>query len=146
MDLLLSHPRGRVNCKDMKGNTPLWLSTHLSCDAVTEKLLKEPHVDIKFIGENGEFQAPSTSLHHAVLKPNTAQMSCSDTSSVSDSTSNHESPESGYNSIPRNHGILFPSLALVLCWVGCAELWVCLSRLQKARPRSDVLVLDPSTH
>jgi len=74
MDLLLSHPRVRVNCKDREGNTPLWLSTHLSCDAVTERLLEEPHVDINFIGGHGEFQAPSTSLHHAVLKPNTAAL------------------------------------------------------------------------
>ncbi|KAJ5982642.1 hypothetical protein N7451_012742 [Penicillium sp. IBT 35674x] len=74
MDLLLRHPRARVNCKDREGNTPLWLSTHLSCDAVTERLLEEPHVDINFIGGHGEFQAPSTSLHHAVLQPDTGAL------------------------------------------------------------------------
>lgn len=74
MDLLLGHPRVKVKCKDRDGNTPLWLSTHLSCDAVTERLLEERSVDINFIGGYGEFQAPSTSLHHAVLKSTTVAL------------------------------------------------------------------------
>lgn len=47
---------------------------------------------------------------------------------------NVESPKSAYNFIPRSHGLFFPSLALVWCWLCWAV--VCPSRLQKARPRS----------
>ena len=70
IDLLLCHRGVSVNCEDKNGNTPLWLSTYLSCDAVTERLLEEPRVKVNFIGGHGDFQAPSTSLHHAVLKSN----------------------------------------------------------------------------
>jgi len=74
MDLLLSHPQIDVNCKDLAGNTPLWLSTHLSCDAVTERLLEEPRVNLNFVGGYGDIQTPSTSLHHAVLRPDTGAL------------------------------------------------------------------------
>lgn len=74
IDLLLCHPGVSVNCKDKNGNTPLWLSTYLSCDAVTERLLEERRVKVNFIGGHGDFQAPSTSLHHAVLNSNTVAL------------------------------------------------------------------------
>lgn len=74
MDLLLSHPLIDVNGTDLAGNTPLWLSTHLSCDAVTERLLEEPRVNLNLVGGNGDTQTPSTSLHHAVLRPDTGAL------------------------------------------------------------------------
>ena len=74
IDLLLCHRGVSVNCEDKNGNTPLWLSTYLSCDAVTERLLEERRVKVDFIGGHGDFQAPSTSLHHAVLKSNTVAL------------------------------------------------------------------------
>ncbi|KAJ5117618.1 hypothetical protein N7448_011250 [Penicillium atrosanguineum] len=76
--LLLDHPQVRINCRDKHGNTPLWLatqmSTHLSFDAVAERLLEERGVDINFVGGYDESQVPSSSLHHAVLKPDTVAL------------------------------------------------------------------------
>jgi ankyrin repeat protein len=74
MDILLSHPHSDVNCRDLAGNTPLWLSTHLSCDVVTERLLEEARVNLNFVGGYGGTQTPSTSLHHAVLRPDTGAL------------------------------------------------------------------------
>ena len=74
MDILLRNPHSDVNCRDLAGNTPLWLSTHLSCDAVTERLLEEPRVNLNFVGGHGDTQTPSTSLHHAVLRPDTGAL------------------------------------------------------------------------
>jgi ankyrin repeat protein len=71
VDLLLKHPRTSVNCKDQDGNTPLWLSTYMSCDEITERLLDERSIDINFIGGRGRYQTPSTSLHHAAARLDT---------------------------------------------------------------------------
>ena len=57
-----------------------------------------------------------------------AHISCSDTSSVNVSTLNHRKALT-ISSIEIMD--FFPSLGLVLC--GCVEMWVCPSRLQKAR-------------
>jgi hypothetical protein len=46
--LILSHPLAKVNCKDKDGNTPLWLSTYSSCDEITERLLAEKDINVKF--------------------------------------------------------------------------------------------------
>ncbi|KGO77186.1 hypothetical protein PITC_024280 [Penicillium italicum] len=43
----------------------------MSCDAITGSLLAERGVDINFIGGHGEFQIPSTSLHHTVARTDT---------------------------------------------------------------------------
>ncbi|KAJ5117404.1 hypothetical protein N7448_011036 [Penicillium atrosanguineum] len=50
------------------------MSTHLSFDAVAERLLEERGVDINFVGGYDESQVASSSLHHAVLKPDTVAL------------------------------------------------------------------------
>jgi ankyrin repeat protein len=71
VNLLLSHPRANVNCKDKDGNTPLWISTYLSCDEITDRLLAEKDINVNFVGGRGRFEAPSTSLHHAAIRLDT---------------------------------------------------------------------------
>ncbi|OGE46852.1 hypothetical protein PENARI_c099G05954 [Penicillium arizonense] len=71
VNLLLSHPRANVNCKDKDGNTPLWLSTYSSCDGIAERLLAEKDINVNFVGGCGRFETPSTSLHHAASRLDT---------------------------------------------------------------------------
>ena len=72
VNMLLSYPRANVDCKDKEGNTPLWLSTYLSYDEITQRLLAENGIDINFVGGYGRREGPSTSLHHAAARLDTA--------------------------------------------------------------------------
>jgi ankyrin repeat protein len=72
--LLLSRHCAKINCRDKDGTTPLWLSTFLSHDDMTERLLEVEGIDINFVGGHGQTQSPSTSLHHAAARSETVAL------------------------------------------------------------------------
>jgi ankyrin repeat protein len=71
VDLLLQHPQSDVNCVDNVGNTPLWWSTLLSYDEITERLLAVKNIDANLIGGSGRLDTPSAPLHHAATRLDT---------------------------------------------------------------------------
>lgn len=74
VDLILWHPRTDVNCIDNDGSNPLWWSTYLTYDEITERLLTVKGVDVNLVGGCGRLNTPSTSLHHAATRVDTTAL------------------------------------------------------------------------
>ncbi|KAJ5240609.1 uncharacterized protein N7469_002200 [Penicillium citrinum] len=74
MEALLDHPQVNINCRDRDDNTPLWLSTFLSHDDMTKRILAAQGIDVNFVGGRGQTQSVSTSLHHVVARRDTVAL------------------------------------------------------------------------